>query len=642
MNTKVMRITLFSFILLLFSISITALDTVTTSWNGWGNSGQIYLLALPYYNNIYFASQSPFGNTNFTKISKAITNTFVPVIDDFNSDGRNEIVSWTNSTISLISDNGITLSSITVNGSMCGSGGIVNKYDNQYRQVIGVMRYTSGIYNIYTFNISGGTIIIDDIEVLLTVKTSSCVVLGGLGIITSTNTNDGIVYIPYTDGNILKYNTRTGDKTDIDTESLTLFWVRNYLGSGMSAGRLTTESTTHITFLGEISSKTYIIDFNTQSESYTKFQADSSNVLAESGVAIANIGDPTSNNEYIVELGAVASTNKVSKYFVFDDVGTQKLYVAGGSTQSSHGTVGDVNQDGLNEYCFCYDTQFWCYDYTYTKIINVNFSVSGNCQKYVALGEYVNNNSYMEVITREGVWGIPENNLNMTLYYNFSMGSSIAQLFPIEIKIKETHEKDILYVSGTNLGYFTGNGTLGICGDGTCIYPETVWSCVIDCVYNGTIPNGSIGNVENQGQCLNDSWCISGDCDEQSSTCRGRTPNSACSSDSQCSSGDCLPSGICANDDNVDIIQRGVEFLGFRSVASKLLLAFMIIITLAVVFAIMFYQWSAVAGAVIGFILGLCVCIFVFGWIAVWFLIVLILLIIAIVAITMFWGGGNN
>lgn len=659
MNTKVMRITLFSLILILFSF----ISYANLNWVNYGNHQELGRSTgitdpLDFNRNLFFGSNYPYGDTNFTIIADTlVTSYFTPIIWN-GVNGQNKILLFTNNYISKLGNNGQsedTYYYYPTNSNIYGNPIAYSEViSGSYRHFVIYMTNLSNKYYISMTEIDdyGALTLYDSIN--LSFYNYSSVPTGE--IFGNSGSAPYIWIAATTNGKVTQIEINT--KIFINQTEGTNFTGYGYNPIiGVNKGLFADVNGDNYLDLIQIGYD-YMKIFNTNPNISTT--TCSVSLATNSGKitkpAIGNIGTYGGNPEIITvesDEEGTAADPRINIYDANCNLLFTEVFTATYNRAPSNAAVCDINHDGLNEVCIVITrnmttavvnepSQLYCYNQYYAKIINTQFDTKYVRPTILSCGEYDDTNDYSEIMIGGSIWSIYNSTKNLSAIYNFS-GLILADTgyLPVEITLRDPAFKDIFQYSRSDYAsYITLSSGAGTCGDGICQITENLWNCFTDCA-NPNI-TGLVGNVINQGQCLNDSWCLSGDCDEQSNTCRGRTPNSACSSDNQCSSGDCLSTKICANDDLVDIIQRGTQSLGFRSVASKLLLAFIIIVTLTVVFAIMFYQWSAVAGAVIGFILGLCVCIFVFGWIAVWFLIVLILLIIAIVAITMFWGGGNN
>ena len=127
-------------------------------------------------------------------------------------------------------------------------------------------------------------------------------------------------------------------------------------------------------------------------------------------------------------------------------------------------------------------------------------------------------------------------------------------------------------------------------------------------------------------------------CNAFSRRCVGKPEGTFCTAGNQCSSGTCDANHLCEGEDIVEIISNGIVAFGFKSAASKMLFAFIIII----VSTITMTYFAGIVGAVIGFIMGLFATVFVFGWIAVWFLFGLFFILIIGIFLTIFLGKGRE
>jgi hypothetical protein len=640
------KISIFLIIFMLLSITTVSANTF---WKTWGNAGAIQGSSTYITSNILFASNFPNGNTNTTNITIASSNSYTPIIDDVNRDSQNEIITFSGSNVVLYDNNGVYLDTYSLPNNICGQPAEISKYSDSYNQVV-LMTTSFGGYTIYVLNFSGNTIALDESKIVLTVKTSTCNVLGGLA-----SSNPSEVFIPYTDNVVLAYDYKTDstrepsncaptDTAQSDTANLKggMSWGKQ--ADGHSMGCWVAKNS------GNTVPKLIVFDMLTDDCYYVTVDTA---VNGENWTcAFANLGSPSSPSEYIVENFQTETTSRTT--YIFDNSLNKVQTISRADAQSSKAIVGDWNgQDGINELILCTNNIMYVYDYNYNNtwkgLTRIN---AGDCYGFSAVGEYFDNRTdtstpnYAEFITAGGMYQYSSFNNNMSKIMDFGLTLTKGMFLPVAVKNRANFTKDLVYVSATQIKLYLSSGNATVCGDGTCGNGENVYNCFSDCYYlNNTIPtNETVGTLPPNAQCSEDSWCASGNC--ENGFCTGLPSGASCTYNDQCTSRVCLSTNICKATDFVDNTQSFVELVGFRSTASKLFLSFVFVVLGAVLLGATLLSLGTAAagiGAIIGGFFGMCLSIFVFGWMAVFFIVLTVLLIIMLVFLySIVIGGGGQ
>jgi hypothetical protein len=263
-----------------------------------------------------------------------------------------------------------------------------------------------------------------------------------------------------------------------------------------------------------------------------------------------NIGNPAGSKEIIVSMQYKQDIAgiKYSWHTVFSSA-CNKLFFSeighnyGGVTTdvpTSDIIVADINYDGSNEFCFRNKTSFDCFNSAYANILHINNTNINSLAnyEYIAIGEYDNNLTYMEIITPDKLYTITGYNSVSTLY-NFSVASESALVYPVTLRARINYTKDVLITSNNIMNSYFSQGDLSECGDGICSLGETIATCPADCITeDGTVDVGDF--------CKYNHECETNRC--HYGTCDYKQYRADCEYDHECLSNDCDASGQCTKE----------------------------------------------------------------------------------------------
>ena len=658
MKTQVRRLTLFFSILIIFSSFVFA----NLNWVNYGNHQELGRSTgisdvLDFNRNLFFGSNYPFGDTNFTVIADTlVTSRFTPIIWN-GLNGQNIIMLFTNSYINKLDNNGQpedTFYYYPTNANIYGNPIAYSEViSGSYRHFVIFMTNLSAKYYINMVEIDdyGALSLYDTINLSFYNYTSvpTGEIFGNSGsapyIWIAANTNGKITSIEI---NTKTFTNQTGGA------NFTGFGYNALIGVNKGLfGDVNGDNYLDLVQVGYDFMKIFNTNPNISATTCSVGLATNTGKITKP--AIGNIGTYGGNPEIIVvesDEDNTAASPRINIYDANCNLLFTEIFTATYHASPSNPTVCDIDHDGLNEVCVVITrnmttsvpagdfSQLYCYNRYYTKIINTQFDRKLVNPTTLSCGEYEDSNDYSELMIGGSIWSIYNSTKNLSAIYNFSgLIHTTTAYLPVEITLRDPAFKDIFQYSISDYAsYITLSSGAGTCGDGICQVNENLWNCFQDCAN----PNltGLAGNIENNDQCLNDSWCISGVCDELSHTCVGLPPESLCTEDNQCSSGECTTSGLCTKEDNVAIILSAVESLGFRSWQSKLLFGLLLILVMVGICAGGLAYIGGVTGAVIGSILGsiigILINIFVFGYIAI-FIFISIIIIISIIALILYF-----
>jgi hypothetical protein len=277
------------------------------------------------------------------------------------------------------------------------------------------------------------------------------------------------------------------------------------------------------------------------------------------------------------------------------------------------------------------------YDGTIQSATNIGLTTNPN-SRYISCGDFLQNNSYNELIFHEGVFEF--DGISWYLNTDLSLNTTTSgQLLPVRLRNVNNDIDNLIFWNSNKLEFFITSATTN-CGDGVCDIGENQFSCASDCVLGGggLSWNETIGNLVFGDQCIDDTWCVSGICGTNGK-CEGRVEGSNCTSDSQCSSGDCNPQYLCTQQEFDISVNNFLCTIGMCKSKSKIFLGLVLIIVASLIGA----SIGTVLGAGIGFIIGVLMSTMVFGWLGIWFLFAFFLVItILLLVLYLFGGMGNN
>jgi hypothetical protein len=624
------------FLLFLMVCLCSFFISANSDWSNWGDTGRIASAGLE---GTFFGSNYPQGSLPFTSNkSFSAANSWTPLVEDYNNDGKNSILLFLTSSVQLYDDKGDYIDTLSLNGSICGNPVNIVNTQNYLTYAVVVTNPSAGQYVFNVINVTD-TLQLSFSDNYTTLKTYTCNLAGGYPL----TAPDNIVGTVATDNTMLFYE-------PFKTSSI---YDKFYLGVSAPAG-LSGKQPRNVTgffggsftaandntgdlIIGWVSSAAAantMALYNYQDDTYITGDLTASGSLNHTS-AVANIGSPNSELEFIDHAFTTASNGQYLE--VLDDAGTKKLTVNFLSDDKSSFAVADINHDGNNELCYLGANKiFICYDYNYAIIIKSNLTLyTGDCTSYIAIAEYNNSNANSELICTDGIYQIESSlTANATKLLDLGTGGKYGMFLPVTIQQLSSYTKDLIFVSRTEAIYFMASGTAAVCGNSVCESGETVYNCFADCGVNATATNTTIGSIPSGGQCLEDSWCASGIC--TAGVCSGLPAGSACTNDNQCASGDCTVNNICGLSDNTQILSSLAEMLGFRSVASKIMLSLIIILactagTAGLLYTLAPHGGTAIIGAVLGLVIGLILDVVVFGWLGVFFLFGFFFLIVMLI-----------
>jgi len=232
--------------------------------------------------------------------------------------------------------------------------------------------------------------------------------------------------------------------------------------------------------------------------------------------------------------------------YIYDLAGNELFDISPVSKQNftSNWMVGDFQKGGTNWACLLVEDNgaetFQCYDDTFTKVWNVNLSVTNttdiNVTPSAVMADFDSNNSFMGFSTKEGIF-----------MYNTS-GNTFYPIFTTGLVFSTTNNKSTMVTSFSRLptsspavfymdstqGFIISNSEILVsCGDSICQDSENDFTCPQDCAWNATGTSNATGYP-----CIEDSHCASGYC--ENGYCMTQLAGGVCNENSDCISGNCI------------------------------------------------------------------------------------------------------
>ena len=619
---------LLSFFIFLFAFSTLALGN--PNWNNFGNQGQVYDGL--FLSDTIFGSNLP-ANTNeveFNPITVTDGNNYSPLIADYNFDGTNEIMTFFSSSVRLYNNEGMMLSTLSLNGTLCGNGVVMEYFKDfpyplyEYRQ-IGIMTSNASGYIFYVIGAPNNALEIVKSDYVASTQFGS-------GIQSSCEVHyiepSEALYAVNTNGSILKYSYYNSSFSNIPLTNP--FGAMNLIPSsapyfhGGSSCSIQYNGYSYIYYTGGSSGNIKIIRFNANDNSFINTTGSSLSYSAsiENVITCGNIG--SLNSEPEIFISQLSTSNAVyNSIYGFDLSLKITRYITGtglGKYQKVFYTVADMNKDGNNEYCARYGIHnITCYDYANTKIMDTYFSSDTFIDGIISLADYDKSDSYMQILTSTGLYKM-NNNANATEIFNLTGG--IGMSLPVAVRNYVDAEKDILKVNNLSMILYINANVTVVCGDGVCEFPENPFVCDLDC--GQPINDADTGTVVNGNLCKNDSWCISGTCNVLTGMCQGKAGGVYCTADAQCGTGVCDNNNLCTKEYVTDKFNQALIEMGFGNVAGLALVGLIIIFLCVLIGA----KWAGITGALGGLGFGVVLSVLVLSLLNIWFLFFFFLLLV--------------
>ena len=631
-----MKKTMIIFTILFSLITIMA---YSTSWDDFGNTGYF----ATGYDGYFFSSGYIGGNSNFSVLSDGLTNIYLPIVrrplDDATST-INYIYTFTTSSINVFDASDFSLVSTNSFPNICGQPIIINYQSDTDLEIA----FISGNATQKFINI----VEMQDNELLVLEKNISihqdsvCVIDSGFPL-----KNDYIAHFLISPKRVYLVNL-TSHEQPFFPYTLTFGHVNQYntaspyFSRPMDILNLDSDVQQEIVLASQPTTTISLEIYDRKTGNLESSGSASTSTTQNEIIQIAGIqfGTISGNREIFFNSHEFGNNDEIN--ILFDSSSNVLFSNNGVGFNEQHlGSIGDINFDNINEYCYIYDDttdNFICIDALFNEIINIPWSFGNN--NYMAMGEYNNASSdYMEIITNEGVFKIIDENgtLNLSLIYDFSSFSlnQNAMFYPVSLRSTQEYTKDILIVSNTSLVGLYSEGVGIVCGDGICSIGESVLTCPSDCL--------NPLNLSDTGEeCTEEDDCLFGKCVLSMCTLKGT--NELCDINGDCISGVCKVNGKCGKAtlwDNIDNTKNATagddeNTNNLVSILISLFLAGSIIILCAKAGAGLL---SAGAGI---FIFVACMGFFtIVGWLSGWILLLMIMCMFLIIVILAILGRGG-
>jgi len=644
-NSRAINRVIILFIVFLFSLSIVSANSNFLTWGGG------YLLAggsSQQTGNLFFGSNNPYGNVNFTEIIISVSQKFQPIVYNIDSDANNEIYLIGTKRIYQYDHNGVLVGENLLSATICGNPTIAT--DNDVLTMV-VMTYDGTNYIMNYLKMVGSVLTLSETDTISETGHFTCELHGGI----DYTGNSNFIFVVKTDNDVLRYDIENNQET-VYTGSGVTKRARNITETFGGGGQSFIRSSPAGNFLVAWASKdvgntkSSIIIYNINQDTFlteeTEFVTTSNNVSL-SGFTLGSQGGPPT---FVL---------RVNTEHTFFDVDANRLlrYTSGGGSATygaSWYCVADIDYDGLNEWCNIDNTgKMECLNNALTIDFELNLTpqTSNTYDGYFGCGEYTDLNntgddSYLEFLTSDGLYAYNTATQKLEKAYDFGATPSVAtgMFLPVSIRSTNSFVKDILYANFNTAIYYVSSGDAVVCGDGVCGVGEHSLNCPADCLGGliTSIINESQGSFGAGQSCSQNSDCY-GDLICSGGLCSGLPGGTSCTQDFECDSGNCNSYGFCEKIDFVDNVQQGVKQLGFTSTASKYFIALLLLLLGAGVGAGVLSAGGSIGaliGGIIGLVIGSIMAVVVFSWIGVAVVFIILFLgIVAVFLLTMFRGG---
>ena len=620
----------------LFSFTLTYANKDFSAWGNIGVDQGADAVSL-----LFFGSNFPQGNDNFTTIITPVEQEFFPFVVDLNYDGTNEIYTFHEDVITQFDEVGDIITELTLDNTMCGHGVLLSYYGYL---MIGVLSNTSTGYQINLIKNSGGVMELYRSTSYTTGTEHICNLFGGY--VNALNYRLDVYFIR-NDNKVVTYSPIDDSFTVNDATPPTASAPVKCGGSGLGgcqaySQRLSTGGEPQLAWF--VSGTKKIITWKPISDSYDLSPAVGYD-FDDSQVIMGSIGSGATVN-VILNQYFVSSSNKELNIFDRDLNLLYKDTFPSGNFFRPTPVICDYDQDGNNELCYLRTSTIACVGNLWT--IEQEFNMTDNAwfNSSMACGNYTNFISgYSEIITEQGIFEFNTTSGNMSIVQNFGYDLH-ANVYPVQIVPKTTFSKDILISTESQLIYYISSGTAGSCGDGNCNAGETIFSCPTDCgVQDEEDTNTTEGSFGHNQVCSDDDDCF-GTLICDNFRCLGKSTGVNCSQDFECSSGSCNDIGIC---DRPDLLTNTDNFFiatGINSTGARLFIGLIIILIGMIIGAGTGATFGGVIGGIIlgvaGLLLSAIFVTVVLQLIGIWFLFIIILGLIIIIVLTVMFSGGNG
>ena len=298
------------------------------------------------------------------------------------------------------------------------------------------------------------------------------------------------------------------------------------------------------------------------------------------------------------------------------------------SNFTSNWMVADYNKDGISDACYLInitpDTFFRCWDVNFLSM-TTNINVTGviNLTKSAVLADFNSSQSTLGLATMEGIF---YENETGDIFNQVTSSDRTASGYSsgIVVSVASTGSPAYVYADSTSGFIIRDSTATSSCGNGECEVFENAFSCPADCSVNVS------GLFDESEICEDNDECYTGYC--LGGVCTLLPENFECDFDDQCLS------GSCSNDEctkpSIDKSFEGLiaGMLGDDPATLNLVAILCIFILFIAIFATIFsISGHAIAGLIIGGIVGLVASLvfLTWGWLNGWiFLISLLVLVI--------------